>query len=349
MRYTKVFVDTFTATLPEEVVTTVELEERLAPVYERLRLPHGRLELMTGIRERRLWSRGTTITSASVRTVKKLIDITGVETSRIGAFVHASVCRDFLEPATACGVHQQAGLPATCCVYDVSNACLGILTGMIHVANMIELGQIEVGIVVGSESSRSLMESTIDYLNTNTSLDRQSIKKDFASLTIGSGSAAVLLTNERLARRQRRLVGGAVRAKTEFCHLCQSDTDQSGGDTMRPLMQTDSESLLNEGVAAAAETFPNFLIEVGWSASDITKTFCHQVGKAHQQLLFERLGLSSSLNYATLDFLGNTGSVALPTAAALGIESGFATDTDRIALLGIGSGINVVMLGLAPS
>ena len=75
--------------------------------------------------------------------------------------IHGSVCRDYLEPATACGVHYELGLPQECLVYDVSNACLGMLNGMIQVANMIELGQIRAGLVVGTEDSRQLVESTI--------------------------------------------------------------------------------------------------------------------------------------------------------------------------------------------
>jgi 3-oxoacyl-[acyl-carrier-protein] synthase-3 len=47
-----------------------------------------------------------------------------------------------------------------------------------------------------------------------------------------------------------------------------------------------------------------------------------------------------------LEYLGNTGSAALPTAAGIGTETGFVPDGSRVALLGIGSGINVVMLGL---
>ena len=53
----------------------------------------------------------------------------------------------------------------SCLVYDVSNACLGMLNGMVQVANLIELGQIRAGLVVGTEDSRSLVESTIDALN----------------------------------------------------------------------------------------------------------------------------------------------------------------------------------------
>jgi 3-oxoacyl-[acyl-carrier-protein] synthase-3 len=38
--------------------------------------------------------------------------------------------------------------------------------------------------------------------------------------------------------------------------------------------------------------------------------------------------------------------VALPTAAAIGIENGHLQRNDHVAMLGIGSGINVLMLGL---
>ena len=41
--------------LPPHILTSLEIEERLAPVYDRIRLHSGRLELMTGIRERRYW------------------------------------------------------------------------------------------------------------------------------------------------------------------------------------------------------------------------------------------------------------------------------------------------------
>ena len=46
----------------------------------------------------------------------------------------------------------------------------------------------------------------------------------------------------------------------------------------------------------------------------------------------------------TLEWLGNTGSVALPITMAVGIERGFVTQGDNIGMLGIGSGINSVML-----
>lgn len=346
MKYSQVCLDSFVCTIPEVTVTTAELERRLEPLYSRLKLPEGRLELMTGIAERRIWLPGKGIGEQSTSTAESLIRTTGIDPKLIGAVIHGSVCRDYLEPATVCDVHRHLKLSPDCSIFDVSNACLGIMTGIVQIANMIELGQIKAGIAVGTESSRSLMESTIAHLNSDLSITRKSIKGAFASLTIGSGSAAVLLTHKDISPTQNRLLGGVARCASEFSHLCRSETDRSGGDAMSPLMETDSEMLMHEGIKAAGLAFEQFLETTGLTRKNIDRTFCHQVGRIHQQLLFETLGLELPINFSSLEYLGNTGSAALPTAAAIGTECGFARSGDRIALMGIGSGINVMMLGL---
>jgi acyl-CoA:acyl-CoA alkyltransferase len=347
MLYQDVCLEAIAHTLPEQVVTSAEIEARLEPLYTRLRLPEGRLELMTGIHERRFWLPDVPPSVKSIETAAKALDRAGLDRQEVGALVHGSVCRDFLEPATACGVHHRLGLPNRAAVYDVSNACLGLLNGVVQVANMIELGQIRAGVVVGTESGRALVESTIAHLNADPSLSRQDIKTAFASLTIGSGSAAIVLCDRKLSRTGNRLLGGVVLTATEHCELCQGGHAGAATSQGQPLlMATDSEALMREGVAAAQTTFAAFLDEMKWLAGDIQKTFCHQVGRAHHRLLFESLGLDQCIDFATFEHLGNTGAAALPTAASLGIESGHVQSGDRVALFGIGSGINVIMLGL---
>jgi 3-oxoacyl-[acyl-carrier-protein] synthase-3 len=56
--------------------------------------------------------------------------------------------------------------------------------------------------------------------------------------------------------------------------------------------------------------------------------------------------LSADNDYATFSRWGNTGSVALPIALAQAIEAGFWTSETQGALLGIGSGVNSLMIGL---
>lgn len=337
--------------LPERRVTSVELEERLGPLYERFRLRVGRLELMTGIRERRFWEPGTRPSDAAVLAAEAALARAereeGFERGRIGCLIHASVCRDFLEPATATVVHSRLGLSPACTVLDVSNACLGVLNGMVLVAGMIEQGAIEAGLVVAGEDGRPLVEETIRALLADQELDRDGFKRAFASLTIGSGGAAVLL--ERVAqdaggvRASRRLAGGAVLAATEHNVLCRGGVESSGAG---PLMSTDAEALLEAGNELAARTFTLFREELGWTPASIERVVTHQVGAAHRRRLFETLGLSTDLDFPTVAELGNVGSVSLPLSLSMAHEAGFVRPGQRVALLGIGSGLNCLMLGV---
>ena len=346
MRYQHVCLESFGYTLPQEIVSSEEIERRLEPLYSRLRLPAGRLELMTGIRERRFWPRGTLPSQMSVVSGRRAMEAAAVDPNEIGALVHGSVCRDFLEPATACAVHRQLGLSRRSLNYDVSNACLGLLNGVLQVANLIELREIRAGLVVASEGSRELVETTIAALNADESLTRETVKPAMASLTIGSASAAVLLVHRDLSKTGNRLLGATARTNTAAVHLCHSGRDESVASGMHPLMQTDAEQLMHEGVTLGREGFAQFLDEVGWRTSDVGKTACHQVGSAHRKLLLEQLGLNPAIDFVTFPWLGNTGAAALPATLAIGIEKQHYLAGDRVALLGIGSGINVLMLAI---
>src|SRR5678815_4640292 len=118
MRYSSVCIESLGYTLPEEILSSEEIERRLEPLYRRLRLPEGRLELMSGIRERRLWPRGLKPSDKSMESGRQAIEAAGIDPQQIGCLIHGSVCRDQLEPATACRVHHALGLPENCLVYD---------------------------------------------------------------------------------------------------------------------------------------------------------------------------------------------------------------------------------------
>ena len=339
MQYRRVCLESIGYIVPDEVVTSKEIEARLTPAYERLRLPEGRLELMTGIKERRFFPPDTQPGSISIRSGENAIRASGLACEQIGALLHGSVCRDYLEPATACRVHHELSLPNNCLIGDVSNACLGLLNGVVQIANMIELGQIRAGLVVGTECGRRLVENTIDRVNSDSSINRQHVKQLVASLTIGSASTAILLCDENVSQSKNYLVAASWQARTDQHGLCQSEG-------LENYMHTDSQQLMHEGVATGAATFECFLEETGWQRPDIDKSVCHQVGVAQRKMLFDTLQLDPRIDYTTLESLGNTGAVALPITLALAAENQHIQTNDRVAMLGIGSGINCLMLGV---
>jgi len=347
MKYHHVRFQAFGYELPPEVITSEDIEERLAPVYKKLKLPQGRLELMSGIKERRFWPRGTRPSDGAVLAGKKAIAASGIPPTELDCLIFTSVSRDMMEPATASFVHNQMGLPDQCLVFDISNACLGFLDGMIFLANMIELGQVKCGLLVAGETAEDLLESTIQNLLADTSLTRKTIKYSFASLTIGSGAVALVMTHEKYSKGSQKFIGGAYRANTRHNDLCQGgQSDSPHSSQSSTLMATDSEELMKQGIETARSTWDDFLAELDWQPEEIDVFFCHQVGQAHARLLFENLKLPPAKNFETLTFLGNTGSVSAPITMAMGIEQGVFSKGQRTALLGIGSGINCLMLGV---
>ena len=342
IQYSRVCLDTIGYELPPRVVSSEQIEQRLAPLYDRLHLPIGRLELMSGIKERRLWPQGTKPSEAATLAGRRVIENAGLKPQAIECLIFTSVSRDMMEPATASFVHDKLGLSPTALIFDISNACLGFLDGMVILANMIELGQVTNGLIVSGETAEDLLESTIQALQTDETLTRKSIKPAFASLTIGSGAVALYMRRTRNNEDRPRLIHGAWRANTSHSDLCHGG--QSGRNTV--LMATNSEELLHRGVETALATWRAFSGKAGWGAENIDRFFCHQVGSAHAKLLFENLGLSPAKNFETLQILGNIGSVSAPITMAMAMEQGMFHSGQRGALLGIGSGINCMMLGV---
>lgn len=342
MKFSHVAIEQMAVELPPEVWTSADLEQKLAPVYERLKLPYGRLELMTGIRERRFWSHAIRPSEASALAGKKVMQLAGTRAEDIDLLIHSSVCRDRLEPSTAAYLHGLLGLTQRTQIFDVSNACLGFLNAMVAAAGLIESGQIRRALICSGENGRPLVENTIAQLNADTTLTRNSIKPYFANLTIGAGAVAAVLTHDSLVPAGTpHLIGGVVATDSEANRLCEGDTS---GNALA--MQTDSEKLLEAGISLAARGWEDFKKETGWDENTPARVITHQVGVRHTAALFEKLGLDRSKDWQSFDRLGNVGSVSLPATLTLAREAGAVRNGDKVALLGIGSGLSSLMLAV---
>jgi 3-oxoacyl-[acyl-carrier-protein] synthase-3 len=279
---------------------------------------------------------------------KKALDAafenSGLLPKDIGMLIYGGVCREKLEPATACGVCHGLGLGPDTMLYDVSNACLGVVNGMVQVACAIELEQIKAGMVVSCETAREIVTTTIDRLLTAGDMD--TFKKCIATLTGGSGAVAVILTHKDISNFGHRLLGGAYRSAAQHFRLCTWGPDTGIPATMPLVMETDSVGVLKNGVALGIETFRQFRKILDWDTSAPDKIVCHQVGATHQKNILAAVGISEEKDFATFPYLGNIGTVSLPITAAIASERDFFSSGDRVGFLGIGSGLNCLMLGV---
>ncbi|MBF0112080.1 MAG: 3-oxoacyl-ACP synthase III [Desulfamplus sp.] len=346
MRYSKVFIDAIGYELAPHVVTTKEIEDRLKPFYDATGFKKGQLEALTGIKERRYWDIDHTLAQKAANAGLNAIELAQIDPYQIECLVFCGVGRDGFEPATACAVANALNISPDAYIYDLSNACLGVITGMVHVANAIELGQIKAGLVVSCETARQIVESTIDEINQQKSVEFY--KQTIATMTGGSGAVGVLMSDGSIGSnkiRHHKLVGGVVKQASQFHNLCKWGFSQNGMPTdSKIVMRTDAHAVLENGLALAKSTYQKFINEIDFGKPN--KFICHQVGSTHQQMVQQALNIDPSTDFSTYQYLGNMGTVSLPITAAIADECHFLQPNDNVGFMGIGSGLNCLILGV---
>ncbi|NND91960.1 MAG: 3-oxoacyl-ACP synthase III [Granulosicoccus sp.] len=314
------------------VVTSAEIDQMLAPYYKRVGTGPGLLQKLAGIQERRQWPADVSFIDASVMAGERAISAAGVSPERIGFLTNTSVCRDRLEPSSAVSAHHRLGLPAQCINYDISNACLGFVNGMHLAGTLLEAGQIDYALIIDGEGTREIQQNTIDrLLDENSTMD--DLFSNFASLTLGSGSAAMIMGRYSENPGSHRLVSCEFRSATEHHELCVGSLDG---------MRTDAKALLRAGTE---------LGKIGWDEADkdnwgdMDRYIFHQVSRVHTAAMIDILEIDAQRVPLTFPTFGNIGPAALPFTLAR--EASTLDPGDRVLCVGVGSGLNVAFLELA--
>ncbi len=309
------------------IVTSAEFDERLEPTYRRVGLRAGLLERLVGIRERRWWAEGFSYADGAAMAGAKVLAESGIDAAEIGLMVNTSVSRAHLEPSTAVSVHHALSLSPRCLNFDVSNACLGFVNGMQIAVAMIDSGQIDYALIVNGEDARPVQEATIARL-LGPDVTTAQVMGEFATLTLGSGAAAMVLARADRHPEGHRLVGGVTRAGTEHHGLCVGDIE---------MMRTDAKGLLEAGLDLSEALWDEAAAEFTWGAG-MDRYIIHQVSQVHTDALCSRLGIDPARVPRTFPTRGNIGPASVPFTLAN--EVGELEAGERLLLMGIGSGLN---------
>jgi 3-oxoacyl-[acyl-carrier-protein] synthase-3 len=335
MKFTNVSIQGLGVVDAPDVITSAEIEEELRPVAERLGVNPNLLSQLTGIVERRFWPVGTQPSTAATVAAELALADSGVDRSGIGVLINTSVCQDYLEPSTAALVHGNLKLSASCMNFDLRNACLGFVNAIQVAGNMIEMGQIDYALIVDGEQSRTPVEATLKRLK-NPELTKQKYREQYATLTLGSGGVAMVIGHADKAKKQSHRVTGAVSvAASEYNHLCIGNNDE---------MRTDANTLLMAGLGLAWETWKLAVEQLGWSAANIDEYVVHQVSAVHTTKLAESFGADLARFHKIYPTFGNIGPAGVPTVLKKAVDAGRVKDGQRLAFMGIGSGLNCTMM-----
>jgi acyl-CoA:acyl-CoA alkyltransferase len=310
-----------------------EINARLKPTLDRLGIKTDVLKDVAGIHARRLWDEGMQASDAATLAAVKALADAGIDPNKVGLLVNTSVSRDFLEPSTASIVSGNLGLSDMCQNFDVANACLAFLNGMDIASRMIERGEIDYALVVDGETADLAYEKTVERL-LRVETTEEEFKNELATLTLGSGAAAMVLARAELAPGAPRYKGGVTRAATEWNKLCRGNLDR---------MVTDTRMLLIEGLKLAQKTWIAAKQALGWVADEMDEFVIHQVSQVHTAAFVKAFGINPKKVLTIFNEHGNIGPASVPIVLSKLREMGRLKKGNRIALLGIGSGLNCSM------
>jgi 3-oxoacyl-[acyl-carrier-protein] synthase-3 len=203
-------VESVGAYLPERRLSTDELMARCRPTV------HVDLQRLTGIRERRICSDGEDTVALAVGATRDCLAHSERGAADLDLVISCSISRfrgglsTSYEPPLALAVKQAIGA-SRAATFDVTNACAGMMTGVLILEDFIRRGAVRRGLVVSGEY--------ITSLGLNAAHDMRTIaSRQMASLTVGDAGAAVVV--ERADDGVDRIEAAALATFARYDGLC---------------------------------------------------------------------------------------------------------------------------------
>ena len=144
----------------------------------------------------------------------------------------------------------------------------------------------------------------------------------------------MVMSRTELTPDAPRYKGGVTKAATQWNNLCRGNLDR---------MVTDTRMLLIEGLKLAQKTFAAAKLALGWAVDELDQFVIHQVSLVHTQAFIKAFGIDPNKVLTIFGEYGNIGPASVPIVLSKLKELGRLKKGDRIALLGIGSGLNCSM------
>ncbi|MFZ0716554.1 3-oxoacyl-ACP synthase III family protein [Mycobacterium sp.] len=307
---------------------------------------HIDLERLTGIHERRVSVGEEDSFSLATSAALNCLDTAECDPALIDVVINCSITKlrdgmtQWLEPSMGSAIAHAIGAE-NAMTFDLSNACAGMLSGVMVLNNWIRQGSVRRGLVVSGEYISQLGWNAARHV-------RSIISKELASLTLGDAGAALLL--ERATPESAGITLAGFTTIAGYSRLCLA---YPNGRDPGARMFTDSRGIQQAAILNTPMLLSEVLNEVGISMHDIDHVITHQTSARAIRKGMEAVRTSFGEGprhpaVITVDRYGNTASTTHTVALVEELEAGHIQPGETIALVALASGleIGVVLLSV---
>lgn len=319
--------------LPHQIVKTADLMAETRP--GRVGFTTDLISDLLGIREVRHAECRESPSTLAIRAAEKLFSRSLVRPEQIGLIIFCGIDRDYCEPSTAHFVQAAIGSNGIC--FDISNACLGFMSG-IQVANaMIAQGTVEYALICTGERPSEVAKSVAKSLKCEHK--RTIFWNKVGALTVGdAGAAAVIGPKTDMAG----FIGMKVTSAGKLAKLCYYRWDDRHEIEGRMHMKEISNAILD----AHRDLYPRALTAMDLDPGRIDCLITHQVGKRPWERYPEIMGVEQRKMTKTFDRLGNITSATFAVNYAQALENRRIHKGDLVFAAMAGSGLSVCQMGM---
>ncbi len=329
----KVRISGMASVLPDTVITSQEVEQRVRCNSTGLKFIPGMLQTITGVETRRYVDDCVNTSDLAVEASRRVLAKTGTRPSAIDLVIFASASQDLMEPATAHIVQHKLGTNAA--VLDVKNACNSFINGIQVAEALIQTGQYQKVLVTNGEiPSRCIKWSITDF---------EDLRLHFLGYTLGDAGVAALL---------EPATDGSGIFYRHFTSMSKHwpISTLPGGGSMHPrgeewsYCQGDGIALREAFRELGAANLVTALAATGLDFGDFAKILVHQVSLASLRAFLEVSGVPEEKVQVTVPQLGNMISASVPVGFDLAESRGAIQRGDKVLFIGLAAGISLGIL-----
>jgi len=304
--------------------SVAEAEERFHSSSPDVSLSPGVLAHMYGLAERTVASADEQPSDLAAHAARRLFEAPGVTTdpSGIDLLIFAGILADMEEPATAHLVADKLGLG--CPVFDLKNACNGVLNAIEVADALIKSGQYRRVLVTTAEVSTRESRWSVD--------DPADVLTALPSLSTGDmGSALLLEASERPG-----VIGSRFFANSWGWPAATLPNPYAHHRTLGQL-RIDSAQLV-KSFAGMPEKVRGAVADLGVKVDELDLVCVHQPSVAFTKVACEWVGVDPDRVLATFPSHGNVATNTIPLQLATALDTGRLRRGDLVGMFGFASG-----------
>ncbi|HEB68556.1 MAG TPA: ketoacyl-ACP synthase III [Desulfobulbus sp.] len=278
--------------LPEKVVTNDDLAEIVDTSDEWI-------TSRTGIRTRRIASKGEENFHLAARAAERALDMADTSATEIELIIVATFSPHMMMPSTACFVQAEIGAE-NAFAFDINAACSGFLYGLDLADKYITARPDMKILLIGSET----LSAHVDWSDRNT------------CILFGDGAGAVVLTGSD----SRGVQASKLYSDGRLWNLLYMDSSESlNPDLVQKNyqgchIQMSGRDVFKFAVRSMEEAVKKLLIRENLTVDDLALVIPHQANIRILNKLMERLAISADKVYVNVDRYGNTSAASIPIA-----------------------------------